>query len=118
MTTGAASPSPSTAPGAHTDAGLLGRVPLLRDPRPAQLATLAAPTDLRRVERGRQIPREGRLMAAVEPCESLRPRIAQPGVDGRGRPIGELRRQAGRQLDREMVVALCRVLEAEEHAGG
>jgi CRP-like cAMP-binding protein len=67
---------------------------------------------------GRQIPREGRLMAAVELCETLRPRLMQPGVDGRGRLIGELRRQAGRQLDREMVVALCRVLEAEEHAGG
>jgi CRP-like cAMP-binding protein len=68
---------------------------------------------------GRQIPREGRLMAAVELCESLRPRfMQQPGIDGRGRLIGELRQQAGRQLDREMVVALSRVLEAEEHAGG
>jgi HD-GYP domain-containing protein (c-di-GMP phosphodiesterase class II) len=67
---------------------------------------------------GRQIPREGRLMAAVELCEGLRPRCMQPGIDGRGRLIGELRLQAGRQLDREMVAALCRVLEAEEHAGG
>jgi HD-GYP domain-containing protein (c-di-GMP phosphodiesterase class II) len=67
---------------------------------------------------GREIPREGRLLAAVEVCESLRPSFMQHGVDGRGRLIGELRNQAGRQLDREMVVALCRVLEAEERAPG
>ncbi|HEV8634250.1 MAG TPA: HD domain-containing phosphohydrolase [Chloroflexota bacterium] len=62
---------------------------------------------------GRAIPREGRLMAAVEACETLRavagPRRSPPGP---GALIAELRAEAGRQLDREMVVALCRLLEA------
>ena len=67
---------------------------------------------------GREIPRAGRLMGAVEVCENLRPKFARDGVSGHRRLMAELRLQGGRQLDREIVVALCDVLEAEEHAAG